>query len=388
MTNKTMMHRLWWLDYWQLPEHEAWLTDMSRQGWHLEKTSIGAAKFLRGEPEEYRYRCDVFKADTWNSLERLELYQDAGWEHVADRGRVQIFRAPLASTVPEIYTDPEEHIKGIKKLFGEHLLGAGAALLLLSLYFFHGSKQMAQALLSANWLLSLRLFFFSWLFFHELSVVPKLFRLIRQIRLRQEAVTSTSWQREMRRKQWRGVLLILFVILTIAGFVARSKSKAFPPIPAGELPTLRLVEILGEEQYNLTNPYRSIFQNKGDVTNFYRTESSLPVPEQHYLAEAVEFPGKTDAVILHFDHYRALTPKLAKVLAENLAKAPPFSPYRARIPLPPAPAAPGFDGLWLASSEKQQDLVAWQGTHVYYLSLRGYEDTEQLLKALGKRFLP
>lgn len=66
MDRKDVRRTFWWLEEWQLAEQEAWLEEMSAQGWHLVKTNIGRATFQRGKPEDFRYRCDVFKADNWS----------------------------------------------------------------------------------------------------------------------------------------------------------------------------------------------------------------------------------------------------------------------------------------------------------------------------------
>lgn len=98
-----------WFWAWQDEKEEAWLSEMAAQGLHLESISLpGYYHFSQGEPGNFVYRLDF---QTMKSKEResyLQLFQDAGWEHIGDMGGWVYFRHVVnGSEIPEIYSDLE-----------------------------------------------------------------------------------------------------------------------------------------------------------------------------------------------------------------------------------------------------------------------------------------
>jgi hypothetical protein len=94
------------------------LQAMARQGWHLEKIHPFHNIFRRGEPADMVYRLD-FTAPFWrrDKQEYLQLFRDAGWEHVGRFARWQYFRKlqrPGESN--EIYSDSAGHIDKYKRI--------------------------------------------------------------------------------------------------------------------------------------------------------------------------------------------------------------------------------------------------------------------------------
>lgn len=394
MDKKQVRRQFWWLENWQLAEQEAWLEEMSRNGWHLVKTDFGLATFEKGPLRNYRYRCDVFNADHWSERERLELYQEAGWEHVADRGLVQIFRAPEDDAIPEIHTDPVEQAKNIRRLLPGHLTSFLVPLLFMALGILVYKPSLAELLLGFDWLVALAcLFLFAWII---LSVVA-LWRLARHIisLLRvQQPPRSVKWRSAMGRAQVRGVLILVTWLFLLGGRLAEpllATQPDFPLIPEIDLPVVRLSQIMDESQYASSIRNEGYFKDKGDVWNYYRLESSLPVPEQHYLAESVELrSGGSEAtnVYFHCDAYRAISPGVAKALANSIAEGRKLYPYRSSLPLRPASDTRGFAGLWLLEDEGQLEVITCQGHWVYHLSCAGNVSLEQMLQALKLHIMP
>ncbi len=91
---------------WNDDREEAWLSDMSRQGLHLHSLGFpGKYYFTIGKPREDIYRLD-FIVDRKDYQDYLQLFHDAGWEHMGEMGGWQYFRTPKQEyQVPEIYTD-------------------------------------------------------------------------------------------------------------------------------------------------------------------------------------------------------------------------------------------------------------------------------------------
>ena len=96
--------KLFWA--WDDDEEEAWLSEMARDGWHLQSLGLpGSYTFAAGEPREDVHRLDyIIKGKDYPHY--LQLFRDSGWEHMGEMGGWQYFRSrKQGSRVPEIYTD-------------------------------------------------------------------------------------------------------------------------------------------------------------------------------------------------------------------------------------------------------------------------------------------
>ncbi|HSG45349.1 MAG TPA: DUF2812 domain-containing protein [Anaerolineales bacterium] len=107
-----------WFWAWEDEKEEAWLGKMAREGWHLKKLGFpNKYKFESGDPRKDRYRMD-FMADRKNYQNYLQLFQDAGWEHIGKLGGWQYFRTRKdRNDAPEIYTDTDSKIQKYQRLF-------------------------------------------------------------------------------------------------------------------------------------------------------------------------------------------------------------------------------------------------------------------------------
>ncbi len=106
MTNRNdetkRVFRFFWA--WEDEDEGRWLAEMAHQGWHLVKSGF-PFQFRRGEPKEVRYRMDYHAREELDRGEYLNLFRDAGWEHVCKYGPWHYFRADAAAGVCDIYTD-------------------------------------------------------------------------------------------------------------------------------------------------------------------------------------------------------------------------------------------------------------------------------------------
>ena len=105
MDAKTLTkHKWFWA--WNDDREEAWLGRMAQEGWHLSSLGMpGEYTFVAGEPREDIYRLDYF-INRKDYEYYLQLFRDAGWEHIGEMGGWQYFKTlKKGSRVPEIYTD-------------------------------------------------------------------------------------------------------------------------------------------------------------------------------------------------------------------------------------------------------------------------------------------
>jgi len=95
-----------WFWAWNDEKEEAWLEKMAGEGWHLGGLGLpGNYSFESGKPRKDVYRLDYI-IDQKDYQNYLQLFNDAGWEHIGKMAGWQYFRKPYqGDLVPEIYTD-------------------------------------------------------------------------------------------------------------------------------------------------------------------------------------------------------------------------------------------------------------------------------------------
>lgn len=109
-----------WFWAWQDEKEEVWLGEMSRKGYHLISAALpGIYTFTIGEPRNYVYRLDYQPYSKKDRDDYLQLFSDAGWEHVGEMASWQYFRTEAKpGETPEIFTDVESKVAKYKRLLG------------------------------------------------------------------------------------------------------------------------------------------------------------------------------------------------------------------------------------------------------------------------------
>jgi len=98
-----------WFWAWQDEKEEAWLSELAREGLHLESMPFPTIyQFQQGKPGNYVYRLDFQTLKAKDRDSYLQLFADAGWEHIGDMGGWVYFRHIVdGNEIPEIYSDLE-----------------------------------------------------------------------------------------------------------------------------------------------------------------------------------------------------------------------------------------------------------------------------------------
>jgi ABC-type transport system substrate-binding protein len=107
--------KLFWA--WQDEKEETWLHEMAKEGLHLQAMGLpGSYIFEVGEPRDDYYRMD-FITDRKDYQNYLQLFKDAGWEHIGEMGGWQYFRTQgKGNAIPEIYTDKDSKAQKYQRL--------------------------------------------------------------------------------------------------------------------------------------------------------------------------------------------------------------------------------------------------------------------------------
>jgi hypothetical protein len=106
--NTNYIKKYKWFWAWNDDKEEAWLSEMSRQGFHLKRVSIATYYFEQGEPENFTYRLDYRSLKSKEKDTYLQLFEDAGWEHIGNMNGWVYFRIKADSgEEPDIFSDAE-----------------------------------------------------------------------------------------------------------------------------------------------------------------------------------------------------------------------------------------------------------------------------------------
>ena len=119
MNNQHIIKRKWFWA-WQDEKEEAWLAEMAKQGLLLEQVSLpGRYEFRSAEAGNYVYRLDYRHPARMEKDAYLQLFQDAGWEHLGSLSGWQYFRKIARAEEPlDIYTDVESKVEKYRRLLG------------------------------------------------------------------------------------------------------------------------------------------------------------------------------------------------------------------------------------------------------------------------------
>ncbi len=115
MSTQTLKKRKLFMP-WQDQQQEDWLREMSQQGWQLDHVYFPATyKFERVTPRDTIYRLD-FKEKRKDRETYLQIFEDAGWEHVQSFNGWQYFRKPAEAGQGEIFTDTSSKVEKYRRI--------------------------------------------------------------------------------------------------------------------------------------------------------------------------------------------------------------------------------------------------------------------------------
>jgi len=114
---KTTTRKFRWFWAWQDELEETWLREMSKEGLHLASVRPGGIyTLIPGPPQDTVYRLD-FISPQKDKPAYLQLFSDAGWEHVGEMSGWQYFRRPFqGGDAPEIFSDAESKVEKYRRL--------------------------------------------------------------------------------------------------------------------------------------------------------------------------------------------------------------------------------------------------------------------------------
>lgn len=388
-TDRERKVKVLWLNEWNIEEQEAWFMDMARQGWQLEHLGLWMVTFVEAPPQEISYRIEIAKKSHGIEEERIQLYDDAGWDYVTSRRFVHVFREKEANEAAEIHTDPTlqaESIEILKKNIWKNGIAVilfTVSIIILRLYTF---SHLTSTYLLNNQVIGdifITIVYLS-LVFECISGIIHITSLIRKLRKGIGFQHNLNYKRILNRKRFVGLSILflwvlLFVVLIIT-MPTQNADKMYPEVPEEEVPVISLTDVEGVNLSQVTFNTNGI-ERKRD--NHFAEESSILVPKQSILRQRFMIPDETwnntrekYQPEINSKKYEALTTgiaeKLIDILLEEHYKQEQFIENKMT----------GFDEYWKMADHSMVTIFARAGKRVYDINYYGNESIEELNKHL------
>lgn len=102
---------------WQDDKEEIWLREMAQKGWILESYTFLIYTFYKSETKNYIYKLNYKRINNSEMSEYLQIFEDAGWEHVAEFLNGHYFRSEADKfLLPDIYSDTDSKVQKYKRV--------------------------------------------------------------------------------------------------------------------------------------------------------------------------------------------------------------------------------------------------------------------------------
>ena len=130
--------------YLNYPKEEKWINEMSQQGWHLEKFSLGKFTFEKGEPGKYIYRSELLgDLKKGEKEEYFEFLEESGITVVHHFANWIYTRRETSEGPFELFTNNQSYINYYNRILAYliplFLLNLGMGILNLYLSAAKGS---------------------------------------------------------------------------------------------------------------------------------------------------------------------------------------------------------------------------------------------------------
>ena len=122
--------------YYDKDVEQAWINEMSKQGWALEHFFLGFYTFSPSAPGEYLYQIDLLDSWSGNSNDFATFMEDIGVEVVSQWYRWVFLRKKASEGAFEMYTDTESKIAQYNKVKRFFLVGFILELLCFCMEFY------------------------------------------------------------------------------------------------------------------------------------------------------------------------------------------------------------------------------------------------------------
>lgn len=341
----------------ELGENEKFYSDMEAKGWRLVKRGRYLSRFKPVEPSNARYRIEVytppFLEDRTLPEGQIAVYEDCGWEYVADYSFLHIFRAPEGSGAPEFYTDPAQQAATLKKVRRDLWWSIALSAVMLGLFALPFGRSAAGHIKRAVQLPTLYAFYVLWLVWAVWQLLWgtwKINRIYYRLKKGRPMDHAPKGNRVLHKILNQGLLgLSLLCLLLTVGQLIITRSDDLPLQPDGPYIVLSDLGYEGE---------RGALFYRDRESGITHTRSLLS--DYWEVFEIIDRPGDHQAWMYQYVYrlrFPGMAAKLARALMEDSVFARDADSYH-QI------KAPGLDGAWATDG---LELVAVRENMVVYI---------------------
>ncbi|MCD8508936.1 MAG: DUF2812 domain-containing protein [Bacillus sp. (in: Bacteria)] len=374
---------------------------MATKGWKLIEVKNLIAVFEQSEPENINFRCDIFKPT--NKEERIEFYEESGWEYIGSRHYVHIFRQvdQGKSEDHDLHTDPLELAESLSILKSSIKTRAFIVFFLtiivgLLSYFMLSNYPIGNYLQNDFVMPVMNLIMVVSVCILMINGIIHLSKLMKKLKSGNMLERGVRYKRKLWTQQIAGItlttIITIGVIVTFWNLYNTVTDDRFPPIPDRELPVITMEDVLGEEvEYTVSEELNLLDMDIRQ--NYFRESSSILVPRQYKLRQDVEVldqewedsrSGKYSPT-LHSSLYEARTAGLASNLVKHLKDMYDYSHptgYERYV-------SDNWDELWimegLFNDSHASTFIGRKGNEVYRVFYMGNEPIAEIIALTVKK---
>ncbi|MBU9712140.1 DUF2812 domain-containing protein [Evansella tamaricis] len=389
MEDNKQLKKYLWLDIWDIEEQQEWFAHMAQQGWMLIDIQKWYGIFEKCEPQQAEFRCLILSKDGDSESVQLDFYEKLGWEHVADRGVLQVFRKKDEVISSTLQTDHLESQSNTLNLLKKNMMWRSIMTVILTILMIGILAWKLQIYPISNYLddgyLEVLIYLIIYIGISSVMLramfhISKLRKKIEKGQLLQRKVYQGKM---LQNKVFAGIIIflagawLLYVLVNLAITITMDN---YPEIPEGKLPIISMSDILEQTDYDYEHT------GNGDPLNYFRKERSLLVPKQYELMENVVVPdlnwndnsGTYSPTILSFG-YEVRWEWLAKKFLDDLMET-----YSWAMDQYEESEHKNFDKLWISETEFRTVIIIRQGTSVYHVIYYGDEPVEWILLGVSR----
>lgn len=335
ITLSKIVRKLRPVDYWKIGENESWFQDMALKGLHLKKGGKLIATFEKDEPEDIRYRIDIYQGENTDK-EQKEFYAESGWDFVTDYNEFNVYKSPTKLNAPEIHTDPIEQAYTLKTienkivgLLGIFIIAPITFLIMLYLMIFKDSTFSYGILDGGSLLIPLILL----VGLRGLYDNGRSFLEIRKLRTEliegKQINHKAPWRK---RNQFNRIISYILLGIIVTFYIMSSKSIGYRNTIKLEdsktnLPIVRLANIEQSPNFTITEKgSRKWYYSKWNIfaSIYYETYEDGEIKGEFWDDDSPRYGWKEKSEVytpsIMTETYKLITPKMSPGVFKGLIK--------------------------------------------------------------------
>jgi hypothetical protein len=369
-------------DYWRIGENESWFSDMASKGFHLEKTGIHFAKFIKGEPQKKKYRIDISKPIT---SEQMAIFTESGWYYVTHYKEFYIYASPEEKNAPELHTDSVEQSYTLKhldnKLLFNFVFTAIATIITMGfLYAVLRRGNITLSLIEGNFIQQLIVtLLMIYIVYSSFQAARSIRILRRKLMLGKPINHNAPWKKYLNTK----IILIIIYFTVLINFgtiipIAQILLNEMNHLPTEDtsLPIVRLWDL--EEGINELKGQSYTINDRRDIS-VYSYDWSIFAPIQYDATEKIHMNDHYAYITTKF--YQLRFPSMSESLLQDLINKYGIKDINSKsIALHHSK----FDVLIVnEASDKIKQVFASKGKFVIYVRYHGNADLESVIENIS-----